>query len=62
MLSCHSSFVDRHDEPREALPINFHLFTLSMIPTKLFGGEPGLIIFAKGKAERLDHHGEIFLK
>jgi hypothetical protein len=40
MLSCHSSFVDRHDEPMEALRINFHLFVLSMIQTTLFGRKP----------------------
>jgi hypothetical protein len=40
MLSYHSSFVERHDEPMEALCISFHLFALSMITTALFGGEP----------------------
>jgi hypothetical protein len=39
MLSCHPSFIERQDEPREALRIIFHLFALSMIRTTLFGGE-----------------------
>jgi hypothetical protein len=40
MLSCHSSFAERHEEPKEALRINFHQFALSMIPITLFGGDP----------------------
>jgi hypothetical protein len=39
MLNCHSSFIERHNETREALHINFHLIALSMIPIALFAGK-----------------------